>query len=119
MTHKPRKRRNDRNHLIYKLTCSEDGSFYIGMTFIEQRNAEKSLRRRWLAHKRNALKYNKQEILSETVRQYGLESFTREVLQIVRGKANCHEVERQLIKDLQPTLNMEGMGRKTTSRKEC
>jgi len=116
MTRKPRKRRNDRNHLVYKLTCSEGGSFYIGVTFIEQRNAEKSLRRRWLAHQRNALRYNKQELLSQTIRKHGPETFTREVLQIVRGKANCHTVERQLIKDLRPPLNMEGMGRKKTSK---
>jgi hypothetical protein len=118
MTRKPRKRRNDRNHLVYKLTCSEDGSFYIGVTFIEQRSAEKSLRRRWLAHQRNALRYNKQELLSQTIRKHGPETFTREVLQIVRGKQACHDLERELIQELRPHLNMEGMGRKKTSKKE-
>ncbi len=108
----PRKRRNDRNHLVYKLTCSVTGEFYIGVTFIELRSPPKSLRRRWLAHCRNAFKYDKQTRLAKSMREHGEDSFSREVLTVIRGKANCHAAERQLILELKPPLNMEGMGYK-------
>jgi len=115
---KPRKRRNDRNHLVYKLTCTVDNSFYVGITFVERGKKEKSLDRRWNAHLRNALEYGKENLLSVAIRTHGPESFTQEILQVVRGKASCHTLERQLIHEQRPHLNMEGLGRKKTSKKE-
>jgi hypothetical protein len=121
MTDKPRKRRkrrNDRNHLVYKLTCAVDGSFYIGITFVDKGKKEKSLDRRWRAHLRNALDYGKENLLSVAIRTHTPESFTQEILHVVRGKQACHDLERELIQELRPHLNMEGMGRKKTSKKE-
>lgn len=114
----PRKRRNDRNHLIYKLTCSVDDSIYIGMTFIDRGKRLASLDRRWRAHLRNAMVYGNSTILYDAIRTHGPETFTHEIIEVVRGKAACHAAERQFIKDLQPALNMEGMGRKCNSKKE-
>ncbi len=109
---KPRKRRSDRNHLVYKLTCTADDSFYIGITFVDKGKKEKSLDRRWRAHLRNALDYGRENKLSVAIRTHGPESFTHEILEIVRGKSNCHARERELIAELRPDLNMEGMGYK-------
>ena len=112
-----RKRRNDRNHVIYKLTAPT-GDEYIGITFARGRAFKRSARIRFEAHCRNAFDYNHETILSAALRQWGKEAFNREVLEIVRGKQNAHNRERELIRLYQPKLNMEGMGRKINSAKK-
>ncbi len=109
-----RKRRNDRNHVIYQLTAP-NGDRYIGVTFARGRAFKRSAKIRWEAHVRNALDYDRQNLLSLAIREYGTKDFVREVLEIVRGKKNAHARERELIKMIQPELNMEGMGRKVNS----
>jgi len=109
-----RKRRNDRNHVIYELTAP-NGERYLGVTFARRRAWKRSAKIRWEAHVRNALDYNRQNLLSIAIREHGAENFTRQVLEIVRGKQNAHDRERELIAAIQPELNMEGMGRKINS----
>tara|TARA_B100000029_G_scaffold283066_1_gene276905 strand:- start:194 stop:547 length:354 start_codon:yes stop_codon:yes gene_type:complete len=109
-----RKRRNDRNHVIYQIT-GPNGEKYIGVTFARRRAWKRSAKIRWEAHVRNALDYDRQNLLSVAIREHGVENFSREVLEIVRGKQNAHDRERELIKLIQPELNMEGMGRKVNS----
>jgi len=109
-----RKRRNDRNHVIYQLTAP-NGDRYIGVTFARGRAFKRSAKIRWEAHVRNALDYDRQNLLSFAIREYGTKDFIREVLEIVRGKKSAHARERELIKATQPELNMEGMGRKVNS----
>jgi len=48
--------------------------------------------------------------------EHGRDEFTREVLEIVRGKQNAHDREREIIATIQPALNMEGMGRNVNSK---
>ena len=112
-----RKRRNDRNHVIYQLTAP-NGDRYLGVTFARRRAWKRSAKIRWEAHVRNAIDYNRQNLLSIAIREHGAENFTREVLEIVRGKQNAHDRERELISQVHPELNMEGMGRKVNSVKE-
>ena len=109
-----RKRRNDRNHVIYQLTAP-NGDRYVGVTFARGRAWKRSAKIRWEAHVRNALDYDRQNLLSVSIREHGTENFAREVLEIVRGKKNAHARERELLQMLQPELNMEGMGRKVNS----
>ncbi len=111
-----RKRRNDRNHVIYKLTAPS-GEEYIGITFARGRAFKRSARIRFDAHCRNAFDYGHETLLSISLRQWGREAFKREVLEIVRGKQSAHDRERELIVLVQPALNMEGMGRKINSLK--
>ena len=111
-----RKKRNDRNHVIYKL-IAPTGEEYIGITFARGRAFKRSARIRFDAHCRNAFDYGHDTLLSISLRQWGKESFKREVLEIVRGKQNAHDRERELIASIQPALNMEGMGRKVNSKK--
>lgn len=113
-----RKRRNDRNHVIYQLTAP-NGDRYVGVTFARRRAWKRSAKVRWEAHVRNALDYDRQNLLSRSIREHGAESFEREVLEIVRGKQNAHDRERELIRVWQPELNMEGMGRKVNSVKHA
>ena len=112
----PRKRRNDRNNIIYQLTAP-NGDRYFGITFARAKAFKRSVKIRWEAHVRNALEYGKMNLLSLSIREHGEESFKREILEIVRGKQNAHDRERELIAVFQPELNMEGMGRKVTSLK--
>ena len=110
-----RKRRNDRNHVIYQLTAP-NGDRYLGVTFARNRAWKRSTKIRWEAHVRNAFDYDRMNLLSIAIREHGTEGFTREVLEIVRGKQNAHSRERELIQLVQPELNMEGMGRKVNSK---
>lgn len=112
----PRKRRNDRNHIIYQLTAP-NGDRYLGITFARAKAFKRSVKVRWQAHVRNALDYGKMNLLSLSIREHGAESFKREILEIVRGKQNAHDRERELIAMFLPELNMEGMGRKINSVK--
>ena len=109
-----RKRRNDRNHVIYQITAP-NGDRYIGITFVRGRAFKRSAKIRWEAHMRNALDYGRDNLLSLSIREHGVEGFKREILEVVRGKKATHARERELIAEMKPELNMEGMGRKVNS----
>lgn len=113
-----RKRRSDRNHVIYQITAP-NGDRYIGITFVRGRAFKRSAKIRWEAHVRNALDYGRDNLLSLSIREHGVENFSREILEVVRGKRATHERERELIAEIRPELNMEGMGRKVNSVKKA
>lgn len=98
-----RKSRSDRKHLIYSL--SVNNKEYIGVTFVDKGRVNASLTRRWKKHVNRALNENKSWKLCVAIRQYGAESFTVSVLEVVRGKSDAHDRERQLIKERKPRLN--------------
>jgi hypothetical protein len=98
-----RKRRTDRNHIIYSLAIGK--LEYIGVTYVQDRSPTKSLRRRWQKHVRRALTEGRDWCLCEAIRKYGPEAFKTEVLEVVRGKAAAHIRERELIRSLRPRLN--------------
>tara|TARA_B100000242_G_C42953016_1_gene441916 strand:- start:345 stop:695 length:351 start_codon:yes stop_codon:yes gene_type:complete len=111
-----RKRRNDRNHIIYQLTAP-NGDRYVGITFARAKAYKRSVKIRFRAHTRNANEYGYDNLLSHSIREHGAENFKKEILEIIRGKQNAHDRERELIAVFQPELNMEGMGRKINSLK--
>lgn len=98
-----RKRRSDRNHIVYKISVKS--KTYIGVTYVENANPNKSLRRRWQKHVRRALTENRDWALCSAIRQYGPDAFSVEIIKIVRGKSAAHNVERELIRTLKPKLN--------------
>lgn len=98
-----RKRRLDRNHIVYSLTVGK--LEYIGVTYVENRSPTKSLRRRWQKHVRRALTEDRDWTLCKAIRKYGPEAFTVQVLEVVRGKPDAHTRERELIRTLKPKLN--------------
>jgi hypothetical protein len=100
---KSRKKRSDRNHLIYSITHGK--SVYIGVTQVENRSVNKSLKRRWQKHVCRAKTENHTWKLYTEIRRYGAEAFTIELVEIVRGKSAAHKRERQLIEKYQPNLN--------------
>ena len=80
----------------------ESGEFYIGVT---QGYRQKDLRVRVLKHFQRAVTESKTWNLCTNIRTYGSEAFTWAILEIVRGKAAAHARERELTKELGPTLN--------------
>lgn len=107
-----RKPRSDRNHLIYRLTDTVTGEKYVGLTVCKGRAYWKSLATRWRKHVYHACVENRPHRLQERIRAHGEEAFEYEILYIVRGKAEAHELERSLIKKYAPELNTECTDRK-------
>ena len=100
---KRRKKRSDRNHLVYMLQVKS--LVYIGVTYVQGRSPAKSLKRRWLKHVQRAMTEQHDWRLCNAIRRHGADAFDVTIVQIVRGKTNAHQVERQLIKQLKPRLN--------------
>lgn len=97
-----RKKRSDRNHIVYMLTNCVTGDYYIGVT---QGSRQRDLRIRVQKHIRRALTEGKSWALCDAIRSYGAESFVAQQLAVVRGKVAAHAFERQLIGECSPTLN--------------
>lgn len=99
-----KKRRSDRNHVIYRLTCEDTGQTYIGITAARfPSNMLRTVKYRWIQHCYKAAKEKLQWPLHEAIRKY--DSWSYEVLEIVRGKIECHARERELIATFNPELN--------------
>ena len=105
-----RKRRSDRNHVIYCIQDVVTKEYYIGLTALcFNGNVRKTLTRRMQKHMQRALKENKNWGLSRALRDRGPERFVFGVLEIVRGKRPAHARETQLIKEYRPMLNTFGV----------
>jgi len=100
-----RKKRSDRNHIIYKLTNTVTNETYIGVTVVTGRAYLKSLRSRWIRHIYKAKIGMAEYPISISIRTHGEESFTREIITLVRGKKNAFQTEAELINEIKPTLN--------------
>lgn len=99
-----RKRRSDRNHIVYILTVGARS--YVGVTYVERAiGVNKSMRRRWQKHVRRALTENKDWKLCKAIRRHGPEKFEITIHDVVRGKVAAHKVERELIRTMKPKLN--------------
>ena len=105
-----RKRRTDRNQVIYFIQDKVTGEQYIGLTALSFNGSVfKTLRRRMQKHMQRALAENKNWGLSRALREHGPERFVFGKLEIVRGKRPAHARETELINSLQPKLNTFGV----------
>lgn len=111
-----RKKRSDRNHIIYQITNTVTQEFYIGVTVSGSRHYQKSLRSRWLRHIYKANVLNANFTISENIRKYGTEVFQQSIIKIVRGKSAAFAIESQLINESKPVLNTR-MQKKVTVEK--
>lgn len=100
-----RKRRSDRNHIIYRLVVN--GMDYIGVTVKDTPSAAKSLQRRVNKHwyRRNEIGKNHWTLYQEIGKLQDRTEIHSEVIAIVRGKAEAHKAERELINAEDPILN--------------
>jgi hypothetical protein len=105
-----RKRRTDRNQVIYFIQDIESKEYYIGLTALSYNgNVRKTLNRRMQKHMQRALAENKNWGLSVALRERGAERFVYGVVEIVRGKRPAHARETELINTMQPALNTFGV----------
>lgn len=116
-TKRNRKRRSDRNHLVYLIRCTNTGEEYIGITVVRGRAFNKSLAIRWRDHLYHAFVEGRNHLLQKAIRKHGEEAFEHEILWIVRGKSAAHEVEREEIGKRKPTLNVECTARKRVGKR--
>lgn len=105
-----RKRRSDRNQVIYMIQHIDTGSVYIGLTAVNYNgNVNRTLHRRMQKHVQRALIENRNWELSKFIRKFGADKFVYGALWVVRGKKLAHELETILINNLQPKLNTFGV----------
>lgn len=102
---KKRKRRSDRSHLIYQLTNCNTSEIYIGITVVTGRAYIKSLKERFKRHVSRAMYQNLEWKICQSIREHGPQAFKLDILKVVRGKADAHTTETQLIHQIQPSLN--------------
>ena len=105
-----RKRRTDRNQVLYFIQDTVTQETYIGLTALSFKgNVFRTLRRRMQKHMQRALTERKDWGLSCALRERGAERFIFGVIEVVRGKRPAHCRETELINTLRPALNTFGV----------
>ena len=105
-----RKRRTDRNQVIYYIQDTVTLEYYVGLTALcFNSNVRRTLVRRMQKHMQRAMTENKNWGLSRALRERGAERFVFGTLEVVRGKRPAHARETELINTLQPALNTFGV----------
>lgn len=104
-----RKKRSDRNHIIYELVVN--GLNYIGVTAKTESTVLKSVRARAAKHFYRAKKENKNWLLCEELRKLtSKDEIEIKVHEIVRGKAEAHRREVEIRRAVKPILNTDVRG---------
>ena len=108
-TNTTRKKRTDRNHIIYELIVN--GLNYIGVTAKTETTVMKSVRARAAKHFYRAKREDKDWSLCVALRELSDKSEIEiRVHEIIRGKAAAHKREVELRRLLQPALNTDTRG---------
>ena len=100
-----RRKRSDRNYIIYQIICIPTGEEYFGLTVIKPVGELRTLKDRLQQHYYKATKYGFEWTLADRLREHGKESFAITAIEKVRGKAAAYAMEAELINDYKPTLN--------------
>jgi hypothetical protein len=104
-----RKKRVDRNHIIYELVVN--GLNYIGVTAKTESTVAKSVRARAAKHFYRAKKENKNWTLCVALRELSDKSEIEiRIHEIVRGKAEAHKREVEIRRMIKPALNTDVRG---------
>ena len=105
-----RKRRNDRTQCLYVIRCEPTGEEYVGITVALGRAFQKSIKSRWQKHTYHALVEGRSFPLQVAIRKHGADAFSHKLLSTVRGKTAAHALEREIIAERKPALNVELVG---------
>ena len=105
-----RKKRTDRTHIVYEILVN--GESYVGVTARTASTVRKSLWDRMSKHwyRRNEQGKNHWRLYQvlQTLDERS-EAVIRE-LAVIRGKSAAHTYERELIRNMKPTLNTDVRG---------
>lgn len=101
----PRKRRSDRNHVVYLITNLYTQETYIGITAAIRQAYLHSAKLRLKQHISDATTRIKNSKLHQSIKDYGSDGFSIEVLYTIRSKSAAHQLETELIKKYKPSLN--------------
>ena len=96
-----RKKLNDRNYILYKLTVDSDD--YIGLTVAVGRAYLRSVKVRVQKHMSRARRENKDWTICSALQDADMIQY--EVLEVIRGRKAAYQRERELIASIQPSLN--------------
>lgn len=104
-----RKKRTDRNHIIYELRVP--GGNYIGVTAKTESTVLKSVKSRAAKHFYRAKTESKDWTLCVALREVTSKDEIEIVIhEIVRGKAPAHKREVEIRRAVRPTLNTDKRG---------
>ncbi len=108
-TNTTRKKRVDRNHIIYELRVN--GLNYIGVTAKTESTVNKSVLARAAKHFYRAKKESKNWLLCQALRTLNDKSEIEVLVhEVVRGKAAAHKREVEIRRALKPVLNTDCRG---------
>ena len=108
-TNTTRKKRTDRNHIIYELRVN--GQNYIGVTAKTASTVNKSVLARAAKHFYRAKTEGKNWLLCQALRSLQDKSEIEVLVhEVVRGKAAAHKREVELRRAINPTLNTDIRG---------
>jgi hypothetical protein len=96
-----RKKRSDRNYVLYRVDI--DGADYIGLTVANGRAFLRSVKVRVQKHISRANVENKDWTVCNALRN--ADNVQYEVLEVIRGRKNAYQRERELIAEYEPQLN--------------
>ena len=104
-----RKKRTDRNHIIYELRVPAGN--YIGVTAKTESTVLKSVRSRAAKHFYRAKKESKDWSLCVALRELDSKDDIEIVVHaIIRGKADAHKLEVAIRREVKPNLNTDTRG---------
>jgi hypothetical protein len=105
----PRKKRVDRNHIVYELVVN--GLNYIGVTAKTESTVLKSVKARAAKHFYRAKTETKNWLLCEQLRTLSSKDEIQiKIHAIVRGKAEAHKEEVKIRRQVKPALNTDTRG---------
>jgi hypothetical protein len=108
-TEAPRKKRCDRNHIVYELRVPQGN--YIGVTAKTESTVLKSVRARAAKHFYRAKTESKDWTLCIALRTLQSKDEIEIVVhEIVRGKTDAHKREVEIRRAVKPTLNTDKRG---------
>jgi hypothetical protein len=108
-TNTTRKKRTDRNHIIYELRVN--GHNYIGVTAKTESTINKSVLARAAKHFYRAKTETKNWLLCQELRKLSDKSEIEVLVhEVVRGKAAAHKREVELRRVIKPVLNTDVRG---------
>ena len=104
-----RKKRTDRNHIIYELVVN--GKNYIGVTAKTESTIQKSVRARAAKHFYRAKKEDKNWLLCAELRTLSSKDEIEILIHaVIRGKAEAHKTEVAIRRAVKPVLNTDTRG---------